>query len=42
MKRKIAIMLAAVMTTAMLPMSAMAASSNSVDRMMKIPKEEMK
>ena len=41
MKRKIAIMLAAVMTTAMLPMSAMAASSNSVDRIDSVKNDEV-
>ena len=41
MKRKIAIMLAAVMTTAMLPMSAMAASSNSVDRIDSVKEDEV-
>ena len=41
MKRKIAIMLAAVMTTAMLPISAMAASSNSVDRIDNVKDDEV-
>lgn len=41
MKRKIALMLAAVMTTAMLPVSAMAASSNSVDRIDNVKDDEV-
>jgi len=41
MKRKIALMLAAVMTTAMLPISAMAASSNSIDRIDSVKDDEV-
>ena len=41
MKRKIALMLAAVMTTAMLPISAMAASSNSIDRIDNVKDDEV-
>ena len=41
MKRKIAIMLAAVMTTAMLPMDVMAASSNSVNKIDTVKNDEV-
>ena len=41
MKRKIAIMLAAVMTTAMLPMDVMAASSNSVNKIDSVKNDDI-
>jgi hypothetical protein len=40
MKRKIAIMLAAVMTSAMLPMNVMASSSNSISKKVTVKDED--